>query len=309
VRDLSTALAFQERRLRGFLQYLANEGYLTLVDDQVSLTPAGTEVADIAPWYHLLVGGYAQTFQQISVCLKQDGPYATRNATSVGLGSCGISQHDALPMTRRLLGHIPERFRTVVDLGCGDGSYLVDLCCSLPGIRGIGIDSEPASVRAATQAATHSGVDDRVRISVGSASAPPDLSNEQGPLCFVTAFVLQELLEQTGRQTIIDLLTSTFTLYPDAHWVVIEVDHRPNDPAVMSHELGRAYYNPYYLLHQLTEQRLETVAFWRDLYREAGLQVDAMEYPDPSYDSLRLKVGFLLSRSDATSMARITAKS
>lgn len=299
VLDLARNLNLDEERLRGFLQYLANEGFVRLTEsDGVSLTLTGREIADFRPWYKLLVGGYAQTFQQLSLTLQANGPYAKRDSSSVGVGSCGISQHDALPMTRQLLKRITGQWRTVVDLGCGDGSYLVDLCRSMPGVRGIGFDPEQASIEAALRAAINYGIADRVEVRVGEATALPDLSLEPGPLCFITAFVLQEVLEQSGRGAVIEMLRSAFDRYPDSHWIVIEVDHRPADLNIMAKGLGLAYYNPYYLIHYLTEQRLERVEFWERLYIEAGLSIIAIEHPDPSYDSLGLKVGFLLARND-----------
>ena len=297
VNELAESLKLNERRLFGFLQYLANEGFVELDNESVRLTSKGRGIADFFPWYKLLVGGYAQTFQQLAAALKAGSPYATRDSSNVGVGSCGISQHDALPMTRRLLSRIKGDWHTVVDLGCGDGSYLVDLCRSIPGIRGLGFDSEPASVEIARRAAVEYGIADRLEIRLSRATALPDLSLEAGPFCFITAFVLQEILEQSGRSAVLEMLRSTFDRYPDSHWIVIEVDHRPQDPSVMSKSLGLAYYNPYYLIHYFTEQRLASVQFWEQLYSEAGLTVLAVEHPEPSYDSLGLKVGFLLARS------------
>ena len=297
VSDLAQNMGLHEERLRGFLRYLANEGFVRLTDsDTVSLTATGKEIADFRPWYKLLVGGYAQTFQQLSSVLQANGSYADRNSFNVGVGSSGISRYDAFPMTHRLLERISGRWRTVVDVGCGDGSYLVDLCRSMPDIHSIGLDPEQASVEAALLAASHHGIADRVDVQVGSATALPDLSQEAGPLCFITAFVLQEILEQSGRAAILEMLNSVFDRYPDSYWIVIEVDHRPNDATVMTKGLGLAYYNPYYLIHHLTEQKLERVGFWEQLYRDAGLRVISIEYPDTSYDSLGLKVGFLLTR-------------
>lgn len=297
VQDVAQKLNLHEERLRGLLQYLANEGFVDLTQDNtVRLTAAGREIADFRPWYTLLVGGYAQTFQQLPRTLQADGPYANRNSSRIGIGSCGISQYDALPMTRRLLDRVAGKWHTIVDLGCGDGSYLIDLCRSIPGIHGLGLDPEPASVQAASLAAKRYGISDRVDVRIGSATAIPDLSQEAGPLCFITAFVLQEILEQSGRAAVLNLLKTTFDRYPDSHWVVVEVDQRATDPTVMNTGLGLGYYNPYYLIHHLTEQRLESVAFWKQLFEEARLRVLAIEHPDSAYDSLELKVGLLLSR-------------
>ncbi len=308
VNDLSRRLCLSEDRLRGFLQYLANEEFVCVMEnDAVCLTVRGKEISDFRPWYTLLIGGYAQTFLQLSSVLKSDIPYAGRNSSNVGFGSCGISQYDALPMTRRLLERIARCWRTVVDLGCGDGSYLVDLCRSVPGARGIGIDPDPASVEAALLAADRYGIADRIEVRIGDADPLPDLSQEQGPFCFITAFVLQELLEQSGRTAIVEMMKSAFNRYPDSHWIVIEVDHRPADSAVMTKELGLAYYNPYYLIHYLTEQKLERVSFWEQVYRDAGLRVLAIENPDPAYDSLKLKVGFLLDRAEDVERCTLTS--
>ncbi len=301
--ELAQSLKLNERRLFGFLQYLANEDFVELRDNEsVWLTNKGHEIADFYPWYKLLVGGYAQTFQQLSITLKAGSPYATRDTSSVGIGSCGISQHDALPMTRRLLSRIKGEWHTVVDLGCGDGSYLVDLCRSIPGIRGLGFDSEAASVEVARRAAIEYGIDDRLEVRLSRTTTLPDLSAEIGPFCFITAFVFQGILEQSGRDAVLNMLSSTFDRYPDSHWIVIEVDHRPQDPSVMKNSLGLAYYNPYYLIHFFTEQRLAGVQFWEQLFRDAGLNVTAIEHPKSSYDSLGLKVGFLLERQGYVSI-------
>jgi 2-ketoarginine methyltransferase len=293
---LATQLNLHENRLRGLLQYLANEGYVVLENNIVHLTIKGKEISDFQPWYKLLIGGYAGTFQQISLVLKSEGPYANRDSANVGVGSCGISQYDALPMTRQLLEKIPIHVETVVDLGCGDGSYLVDLCKLIPNIRGIGLDLDQNSINIAKKAAFQNGIANRVNIEVGSAIELPDFSEETKPLCFITAFVLQEVLEQSGRSSIIDMLTSVFEKYPDSYWVVIEVDNRAEDKAIMAKDLGLAYYNPYYLIHHLTQQRLERLNFWEQLFLEAGLHIISISHPDPSYDSLKLKVGFLLER-------------
>jgi 2-ketoarginine methyltransferase len=296
IAELALRLDLHEARVRGLLRFLANEGFVRLENgENCFLTAEGDELARFRPWYKLLVGGYAETFLQLPRALKRDATYATRNASNVGAGSCGISQYDALPMTRRLIEKIGGKWKTVVDIGCGDGSYLIDLCKMLPHARGIGIDPDQGSIDAAILAAQEHGLSERLTLRLGTATQIPALDTNDGPFCFITAFVLQEMLEQSGRDSIITMFRTTFARHPDSQWVVVEVDNRPDDP-LLAQGLGQAYYNPYYLIHHLTRQKLERVAFWRELYTEAGLRVTATEFPEKSYDSLGLKIGFLLER-------------
>jgi 2-ketoarginine methyltransferase len=64
----------------------------------------------------------------------------------------------------------------------------------------------------------------------------------------------------------------------------------------MRHGLSLAYYNAYYLWHPFTNQRLETVAFWEELFAECQLKIVAREYTDPRVDSTGLEVGYLLRK-------------
>jgi 2-ketoarginine methyltransferase len=296
VRTLAHQLDLHEPRIRGLIQYLANEGIVEQERNHLRLSGRGRDLLDLKPWYTLLVGGYSHTFAQLPKVLRAGLSYAERDSVQVGVGSCGISRHDALPMTRRLIEHAAQRPRTVVDLGCGDGTFLMDICGSTPDLYGLGIDPDERSVAAAIRAARRQGLSDRLSARTGTATDIFDLSALPRPYCFITAFVLQEVLEQSGRNAVVHMLRSTFDTYPESLWIVVEVDHRPADPAVMSHGLGLAYYNPYYLIHQITEQRLEPSSYWEAIYREAGLHVLAVEHPDPRYDSLRLKMGYLLGR-------------
>ena len=166
-------LGLSPKRVRAVLQFLAKEGYVELNSGCAKLTRRGAQLEKITPWYFLLVGGYAKTFSQIGEVLRSPSTYASRDGASVGIGSCGISQYDALPMTRALLRKIDGEVRTIVDLGCGDGSYLFDLCSPLSALRGIGFDPEPASVALANKAAEQRGIEDRVSVHVGSALALP----------------------------------------------------------------------------------------------------------------------------------------
>ncbi|PWV51072.1 2-ketoarginine methyltransferase [Nocardiopsis sp. L17-MgMaSL7] len=294
VGELSESLSLQSRRLEGVLHYLANEGYLSENDGVFSLEEKARETAVFSSWYKLLVGGYSQTFEQLGRTLQQGAGFASRSGLDVGVGSCGISQYDAYPVIVGLLQDIRDDVESVVDLGCGDGSSLADLMELLPGLSAIGVDPEPESVRAGEELMRRRGLADRVRLRVAGAENAPELDLGPGPVCFISAFVLQELLEQQGREAVLGLVREVFTHHPDAHWIVIEVDNRIADRAAMAHRLALSYYNPYFLVHYLTEQRLERDAFWHELFAEAGAEVAQQLTADPRVDSTGFLLGYRL---------------
>jgi 2-ketoarginine methyltransferase len=288
VSDLAEKLGLERDRTIAYLRYLANEDVVALSGESASLTARGEQLAPFRPWYELLVGGYAMTFQQLGQALKGPG-YASRDGRLVGVGSCGISAYDALPLICGLLGDLSKPPTRIVDLGCGDGTIVANLIERYPGAVGLGVDvCGPAEPSPGTIDFVRSSATDYARSlpQTGSVGEP---SGE----VFLAAFVLQEILEQEGRPAVADLLRQV--LIHGAHFVVVEVDHRPADPEVMRHGLGLSYYNPYYLLHAITEQRLESEQFWLDLFAEAGAKVVSRRYVDPRADSTGLEFGYLLA--------------
>jgi 2-ketoarginine methyltransferase len=285
---IAKTLEMKPSRVAGFLRYLANEDIVSLEGGIATLTPKGSGLKDFRPWYELLVGGYADTFGQITRTLTQDG-YATRDGAMVGLGSCGISQYDALPLVRRLLADAPISPAEIIDIGCGSGAFLIDLVKDYPEAAAIGVDPfAPVDEQAgAVKFHRASALDFLREARFGK--------TDQGDSVFVGAFLLQEILEQEGRQAVVEIVRTV--IGSGAYFAVVEVDHRPADPAVMRHGLGQAYYNPYYFLHVLTEQRLETTDFWLELFDEAGATIVSRRTTNPRVDSTGLEFGCLLKAS------------
>jgi 2-ketoarginine methyltransferase len=297
--DLASDLGLDPERLEALLVYLENEGYVVR-EGGWSLSAKGAGLPRFQPWYELLVGGYATTFGQLGDVLQKGAPYATRDTTRVGAGSCGISAYDALPLTERLLDRAGRDVATVIDVGCGDAAFLIELLRRRPGLQGIGMEPNFPSVEAGEARGKAADLAGRLELRHGPAADVTTLRlpGRGAGTCFLTAFVLQEILEQAGERAVEDLLGATFDANPEALWIVIEVDHQPSAP-VMAHGLAMAYYNPYYLIHKITEQRLETDQFWAGLFRRAGLECLTVAHPDDRVDSTRLELGYLLRRPGA----------
>lgn len=296
---LAEHLDLDESRLRGFLLYLANEGIVHVAEDAVRLTPKGRQYGQFRPWYTLLVGGYATTVQQMGGALRRNSPTCSRDGRYVGMGSCEISRFDGMPMTRGLLANAGVDCREVLDLGCGNALYLTEFCRDLPGVRAWGVEPDEGGYEEARELVATAGMADRVRLVNRSAidflSDPPA---DCDPDLIVFGYVLQEILGQDGDDAVLALLRGVVERFPQINVVVIEVANEIENPGVMRHGLATNFWNPYYLIHYFTAQRLETRAYWEDLFARAGLTTAAFVTTDPRVDSTGLELGYLLRGPD-----------
>lgn len=283
-------------RLEAFLKYLRAEGILEENEGRFKLSETGKRFGEFRVWYTLLIGGYSSTFLQMGEALRLGAEPATRNLTQVGVGSCGISHYDAIPLTRKLMEGLPQECHQLLDLGCGNGLYLVEFCKALPHIKAWGVEPDEGSYRKAIELAQQNGLEDRVRFSCNSALGFLQEKLDYEPDFAVLGFVLHEILGQEGEVGVRNFLCELTDRFPRLHLIVIEVDLQIDNPQVMRHGLALAYYNPYYLLHPFTKQRLESLSFWEHLFECSQLEILRKESADAHIDSTGLEVGYLLRK-------------
>jgi 2-ketoarginine methyltransferase len=296
VEDTPAAMAYNPERVREFLYYLRNEDLLSEEGGTFVLTDKGRALATFRPWYHFFVGGYAETFLELGDRLGARALPCRRNGRWVSVGSTEISAYDTVPLLASLISHAPRKITRALEIGCGDGGVLVKLCLELPELSAVGVDSNHASVRAGVDLLRRSGLGERVELIHLEAQNTALIDVHPAPDLIITSFLLQEVLGQSGEGEVLELLTTLSRQYPSAQFAVIEVDHRIQDPELMRTGLGGAYYNPYFLLHPFTAQRLLPAEVWERLFERAGLKIVRREGPDPAVDSTGLMLGYLLSR-------------
>ncbi|WET76263.1 2-ketoarginine methyltransferase [Amycolatopsis sp. QT-25] len=292
---LAEDLSLEPERLTGLLRYLANEGVIAFDGDTARLTTRGRGYGEFRAWYTMMIGGYTSTLSQMGPALRRGSAYCTREGRYVGLGSCEVSRYDGMPMTRELLARAGADCGELLDLGCGNGLYLVDFCRSMPELRAWGVEPDPGGYQEARELVGEAGLSDRVQVINASATdffaAPPEGCR---PDLTVLAFVLHEILAQRGRTAVVELLQGLVKAFPALNVVVIEVADESADPAIMRHGLATNFWNPYYLIHSFTEQQLEKKSFWDELFEDAGLTTVAFVTTDETVDSTGLELGYLL---------------
>ena len=78
--------------------------------------------------------------------------------------------------------------------------------------------------------------------------------------------------------------------------VIVEVDAAPTNARLQDSGSGRGYYNLYFLIHDITQQRLMPRAFWERLFADCGFNLLAVEHISEKADPLRLEIVFLLEK-------------
>ncbi len=282
-------------RTLGFFQYLQNEEIVAVEQHTVTLTRRGHEVGQVAPWYQMLVGGYGQTFHELGSAFRLGSDACTRNSELVGVGSCGISNYDAIPLTKELLGDANAPLNSMLDLGCGNAQYIATFCADMPHMSACGVEPSERGYLAAKKLIENAGLEERVFLHNTSAQAFIDNEDiEFVPDVLVLGFVLHEILGQDGRDGVKSFLSKVFQRWPQIHLIVIEVENVIDETQQMQGGLEKAYYNPYYLLHYFTNQKLVRREEWETIFTELGIDIVSRRTTNPSVDSTGLELGYLL---------------
>ncbi len=289
---------FNEKKLLGFFWYLHNEKIINIKNDLISLTSQGKELKLAEPWYTMLIGGYGLTFHEMLENMTENkDSYCSRKAELVGLGSCGISQYDAIPLTRSLMMKAGKKFSCLLDLGCGNAAYLTTFCKQFSDIKAIGVEPSLDGFKLACEEVKNKKLDDRITVYNLTAQEfmNSNISNDS-PDLIVLGFVLHEILGQDGADGVKDFLKKIIEKFPGIYLIIIEVDNKIQDENIMDHPLAKAYYNPYYLLHYFTQQKLISPSEWLDIFGSIGLECISVESTDKNVDSTGLEIGFLLKK-------------
>jgi len=295
IASLAEKLELDINRVTGFFLFLANENVVVVENDKVILTPQGQQYGEFKAWYTIMIGGYSSTVQQIGLALFEGSPFCSRDGRYVGLGSCEMSRFDGMPITKTLLSRAKLKCKEMLDLGCGNALYLVDFCRHMPELKAWGVEPNLGGYNEACTLVKDTNMADRIRLYNRSTTEfihnpPADCQ----PDLMVLGFVLHEILAQEGKEAVIGLLRLIIQRFKKINIVVIEVINEIDNPKFMRHGLAKNFWNPYYLLHYFTLQKLEKKSFWEAVFESAGLRVIDLITTDQNVDSSGLELGYLL---------------
>jgi ubiquinone/menaquinone biosynthesis C-methylase UbiE len=265
--------AEQEHLDEKILQSLCDSLYaLRILDrrgDAYVLTGKGLSLAKVARGWFVGTDGYRDVFHSIEAMLHKEKCYGRnvdRRLLQVLRGTSEISSWIHFPLALYLLQQM--KCQRVLDLGCGDGSFLHYLY-EQGGIRGYGIDMAPDVVDHGNEQFEEAGIGQAVQLFPANLT---DLGHVATlipkPDAATALFVLHEVL-YPNVDVVVQALEEFRRLFPGVPLIVFEVDLPTMDD--MRKRPGMIV--QYMVQHDLTNQKLAGRMEWQELFHRAGFKI------------------------------------
>lgn len=230
------------------------------------LSAKGKTLVEVARGWFDGVYGYEEVFHFLEQLLRKEKTYGQdiyRKPDFVAKGSGEMEAWVYFPLAIDIIKK--HGYRRVLDLGCGDATFLCHLC-ETTDVQGYGIDLAPEAIADGERLVAQAGLLDRIQLAVADITkldkAPTQFQQVDVATTF---FVLHEIL-WWGRDAVIDVLRSYRRLFPDVAFIVFEVI-RPTDED-MRRRPGMMV--QYLLQHELSHQKLTTSREWHGIFKTAG---------------------------------------
>jgi SAM-dependent methyltransferase len=211
--------------------------------------------------------GYAEVFNSLEPMLRGEKVYGRdfyRRPGAVAQGSGRVENHLYFPMVSDMIRE--KGYTRVLDLGCGDGTFLRRLCESNSRAQCVGIDLAEPAIEDGRKKVIAAGLENRIDLRVADISNFAEPSGALKDLQVATIFfVLHELL-YFGEEVALKFLHNFRRLFPKVPLIVFEVV-RPTSKEMRRHK-GMAIY--YFLYHDLSQQKPVDRRAWKELFRAAG---------------------------------------
>ncbi|HTB20208.1 MAG TPA: class I SAM-dependent methyltransferase [Bryobacteraceae bacterium] len=256
-----------ETILRGLCEAMFSVGMFGRNGDHFFLEAKGQLLMDKFRGWLELSYGYEEVFHRLEPLLRKEIVYGTdlyRRPDFVAKGSGEMENHFYFPLANQII--IEKGFRNVLDLGCGDGTFLRRLCQLNKQVTCFGIDLAPQAIEDGKRLATQEGLLHRVNLFAADISGIQKLS---GPLTRVDAattfFVLHELMYE-GEDRVIDFLKDFRRIFPRVPLIVFEPIRPTPEEARARPGVGIFYF----LFHDLSHQKTVGREQWTKVFRAAG---------------------------------------
>jgi SAM-dependent methyltransferase len=245
--------------------------------ERYTLSRRGRNMIDVLRGWFNITNGYSEVFASLEPMVRGYKVYGRDFYRKSGLVAQGSGEMENLILFPQCNEIIKERgYKRVLDLGCGDGTFLRKLCELNPEVKCFGIDLSPDAVKDGQKLAADAGVSDRISLHAADVQDVGDMPEELTTVEVATIyFVLHEIL-WLGEDKLLAFLRAYRQKFPQAPLIAFEAI-RPTKEQMRKRE-GIAVY--YYLYHDLTQQKPVSRDAWKNLFSQAGFTSIEERYLD-----------------------------
>lgn len=260
--------------VRTWCEYFRLYGYLALENGSYVVTDAGRTI--MPRWPQVMLNYAYYPLMGDVVALAQGtkqygyGKEVYRNMYFDAKGSGGLgAMLSFLQITDYLQA---KNHKCILDLGCGDATFLALACQRTPSLRALGLDQSEIAVAESEKNFANHGLAGRGQFFQGDILAPDQALSNPALRQAEVATIMQILQELTGESTepVLAFLASFRTHLPGVALAVTEFyrltleEMRAYVPAGVAESA---------LHHDLSDQKLLRRQEWLALYEKAGFRV------------------------------------
>jgi SAM-dependent methyltransferase len=258
------------------LRYLCLRGVVSVQGGAAALTPLGRTLLDEVSMAQLgfYVEAYGPVTGKLSDLLQgaEYGRFVSRDAAALGRHCATIWRHFHVAVVTGMLKCLSAM--RILDLGCGAGRLILDICASSPHIEGVGLDISREAVDLAEKTAKVEALEGRAKFLIGDAFKPASWPIEcQNVDAIIALGVLHEHFRM-GEQQVVSIL-NTYAELMERHDIKALILGEPE-----LHYDNEQNDSDFYLAHIVTNQgfprRLEE---WTELLSKTKLQVMEVRRP------------------------------
>ena len=263
------------RILKALCDSLYSLGILKRDHLNYSLDSKGQLLVETARGWFDLIYGYEEILHLLEPLLRKEIEYGkdvTRRSEFVAQGSGQIESWLYFPMGIDIISK--NGFKRVLDLGCGDATFLISLCNSSDTVTGYGVDISPEAIADAHQKLEKAHLQGRVHLFTEDIFKLERIADSlQGVDAATAFFVLHEFLFTDGDR-VVRFLRNFRELFPGVPLILFEAI-RPT-PEEMRKRPGAAI--QYFLFHDLSKQKPVSREDWKELFSQAGFNSISERY-------------------------------
>jgi SAM-dependent methyltransferase len=265
--DFAAAQGLDAEVLRFLCDYLYELRLLRRVGRRYTLDHQGVLLVETLRGSFDIVGAYDGVFSNLVPLLRREKIYGRevwRTPSLVASGSGEVGGLLAFPLVYDLIRR--GSYTNVLDLGCGDGTFLIDICQRDATLHGYGVDLSPEAIAIGTRRIARGPLKHRIELLVADICALEPVRDQIARLDVATCiYVLHELLYRS-ETTALKLLGSFRASFPGVPLIVCEVIGHSSE-VLRRHPGGLLEIQ---LFHKLSQQQLASRETWRALFSQAG---------------------------------------